>query len=127
MLPLYVQAASSALLWSSFCAELSPYVLPPPDKGSSFRVFHIGGCQYDRYQHGNRVGNRRCKKDPLDPKETRQREDQGIKHTISRITDAIMARSGLPTAWKKMDDILMVQVKAISDRKMRNVFSANNQ
>ena len=68
-----------------------------------------------------------AKRIPSIPKKRGSVRIRGIKHTISRITDAIMARSGLPTAWKKMDDILMVQVKAISDRKMRNVFSANNQ
>ena len=51
----------------------------------------------------------------------------GIKHTTSRMVEAMVAYSGLPTAWKKMELVLIRQLKVISDRKMRIVFSPNSQ
>ena len=52
---------------------------------------------------------------------------KGIKQTISLIIEAITARIGLPTAWKKIEVIFIMQVKVTSIKKMRNVFSPNSQ
>ena len=43
----------------------------------------------------------------------------GMKHTMSRIIEAMTARIGFPTAWKKIEVILIMQVKVTRQRKMR--------
>lgn len=51
----------------------------------------------------------------------------GMKQIISRIIDDIIACTGFPTAWKKIEVIFIVHVNVTSDRKIRKVFSANIQ
>lgn len=64
---------------------------------------------------------------PSIPKNTGKMRISGIKQIISRIIDEMTACIGLPTAWKKIEVIFMVQVKVTSERKMRKVFSAKIQ
>ena len=52
---------------------------------------------------------------------------KGVKHTTSRTRDAMIAKIGLPAAWKKIEFILIKQLIEIKDRKMRRVFSPNSQ
>ena len=52
---------------------------------------------------------------------------KGVKHTTSRTRDAMIAKIGLPAAWKKMECILIKQLTTIKDRKMRRVFTPNSQ
>ena len=52
---------------------------------------------------------------------------KGVKQTISRTKDAMMAPVGLPAAWKKIEFILIKQLMAIKERKIRKVFSPNSQ
>jgi hypothetical protein len=51
----------------------------------------------------------------------------GIKQIISLIIEAITAQMGLPTAWKKIEVILIVQVNVTRAKKILKVFSPNSQ
>ena len=64
---------------------------------------------------------------PSIPKKTGSVHMSGIKQKISLINDVKTANTGFPTAWKKMDDILIMQVNVTRARNMRNVFSENSQ
>lgn len=64
---------------------------------------------------------------PSMPKNIGKMQINGTKQMISRIKDVKTAKTGFPTAWKKMEDILMTQVNVTRDRKIRNVFLAKSQ
>ena len=51
----------------------------------------------------------------------------GVKHTISRANETMIALVGLPDAWKKIECILIKQLTEINERKIRNAFSPNSQ
>ena len=64
---------------------------------------------------------------PLIPKNRGRMITRGTKQMISRVREEITAWMGLPTAWKKIEVILMAQVRTTRARKIRKVISANSQ